>query len=126
MPEREKIDAAVAFLKTRQVSDSTAVPPLWRLCWRAGFLVPPPHFLGFLTLALFTGLPFGIVLNLLVAGFLLITGKPLAWPFATVGISGALMFGLFLAGYYRWSAVRLGLPSWSEFRPDFDGSEESW
>ena len=126
MNERDKIGAAVAHLKALRVTDGTAAPPLWRLSWRAGILVPPPHFVGFLPLALLTGLPFGIVMNLLVAAFLLVTGKPLAWPVAAIGVSGAIVLGLTLAGYYRWSAARLGLPSWSEFRPDFDSADDSW
>lgn len=126
MTEREKIDTALVYLKEQRIAHGTAAPLLWRLCWRAGVLIPPPHFLGFLSILVLAGLPFGIGLNVLVTGFLLVVGKPLAWPLAATGITGALLFGSMLGCYYRWSARRLGLPAWSEFRQDFDAPEDYW
>ncbi|AWM41314.1 hypothetical protein GobsT_00600 [Gemmata obscuriglobus] len=126
MTEREKIDTAVEYLKGQRIAAHTAAPLLWRLCWRAGFLIPPPHFLTFLPVALLTGVPLGIGLNVAVIVLRLLVGKPLAWPLAMVGVSGAILFGSLSAVYYRWSASRLGLPKWSAFHPDFDAPEESW
>ena len=51
MTPREKIDAAVAYLKTRKIAASTAAPPLYRLFWSMGLYLPPPHFQSFLATA---------------------------------------------------------------------------
>ncbi|MDY3555712.1 DUF6404 family protein [Gemmata sp. JC717] len=126
MTEREKIDTAVEYLQGQRIAAHTAAPLLWRLSWRAGFLIAPPHFLAFLPVAFLTGLPLGIGLNAAVIVFRLLVGKPLAWPLPLVGVSGAILFGSLSAAYYRWSASRLGLPEWSAFHADFDAPEESW
>lgn len=126
MDAREKIDLAIAYLKDRRVNENTASPPLWRLCWRAGLLIPPPHFLGFVPLLLLTGVPFGIGMNLFGLAFLLALGAPVNWGFLLMGIFSALFFGGAMAAYYRWSARRLGLPKWSAFRPGFDEPDDSW
>lgn len=126
MDAREKIDAALAHLKEQKVARNTAAPPFWRLCWRAGLLIPPPHFLGFLTILLLFGVPFGLAMNLFGLAFLLTIGAPINWGFGMMGLSSALFFGGAMAVYYRWSARRLGLPKWSEFRPGFNEPDDSW
>jgi hypothetical protein len=127
---RERIDAALDHLKALGVRKGSAAPPLWRLCWWLGWFVPPPHFLGFLPLALFAGGPFGLLLSALLTGSLL-AYEPgtveMAAPYtALFGFSAGAPFGLALAVYYRWSAWRLGVPRWSDFDPGFDTDDDTW
>lgn len=124
---REKIDAAVAYLKARKVGGSTAAPPLWRLFWALGIHVPPPHFLGFFAAFLVTGVPFTLLMTPLL--FVIQPGVGLEYA-AFMGAATGLIFGLLMAAYYRVAARRLGLPPWSEFRPGADpepgSTDESW
>lgn len=126
MDAREKIEAALAHLKERGVKPMTAAPPVWRLFWRLGVDVPPPHFLGFGPLFVLTGLPYGLAMYLFGVLFLTAIGAPINPGFALMGVFSALFFGALMAGYYRWSASRLGLPSWSRFGPDADAADDSW
>jgi hypothetical protein len=126
---REKIDAALVYLKARNVGASTAAPPLWRFCWRLGFHVPPPHFLGFLSTTLLAGTFFGSMMTVGLSIPLLVSAVPknenTVLVFVGAISSGALFFGAALAAYYRWSARRLDLPRWSNFPPDED-IDETW
>ena len=125
MTGREKIDAAVEYLKARKVGGSTAAPPLWRLFWALGLHVPPPHFLNFGSITLVAGLPFGLaisVFSFLVTSFA--AGEPLAGSYLLLGCGGGLFFGLGLAAYYRWSAGQMGLPSWRDFGK-YEGEEDA-
>jgi hypothetical protein len=127
---REKIDAAIAFLKSRGVPKRTAAPPAWRFLWSLGVHVPPPHFLGFFPIALLAGTLFGTGLALGLAVPLLVTVVPvnpesLAFFLGANALGGAL-FGTILGVYFRWSAARLGLPTWAEFQPELDEDEDDW
>ncbi|MBY0457315.1 MAG: hypothetical protein K2V38_08265 [Gemmataceae bacterium] len=116
MTAREKIDTAVADLQGRGVRPTTAAPPFWQLLWRAGAHVPPPHFLGFIPLTFLFGLPFALILS---AGLVLPVAFGAGLHAGTVAfpLVGSGAFGLTMAGYYRWSAWRMGLPSWRKFDP---------
>jgi hypothetical protein len=122
--EREKIDAAVAELRSRKVGGSTAAPALYRLLWALGLRVPPPLFQGFPGLVLVHGTFFGLLLALPIG---LVTGvrNPLEWVAAWV--AGGLAFGVLMAAYFRGFARRLGLPRWAEYHPGGDlDEEEHW
>jgi hypothetical protein len=126
---REKIDTALAYLKTRNVGASTAAPPIWRFCWRLGIYIPPPHFLGFVPIVLLTGTFFGLMMAVGLSIPLLLSAVPRSENTffvvaVTVGL-GALGFGVAMAVWYRWSARQLGLPRWSAFPPDED-CDDTW
>jgi hypothetical protein len=119
MTHREKVDAALAYLKTRKISGSSAAPPFFRLCWALGIKIPPPHFLSFPATVLVLGVPFGLLMATALAVVALIGSLQVA-PWLLLGLPGlALMsggaFGLLMAAYYRWTARNLNLPSWSDF-----------
>ena len=42
-----KLSSALAMLATTGLSRSSYEPPLYRLLWRVGLLLPPPHFASF-------------------------------------------------------------------------------
>ena len=103
-------------LKDVKESSTTKAPPLLRLAWRMGILIPPPILAGFWFNFLFLGIFFGVSLGLLMALFylvfvpeqarLVLTTLPIAALFAGV------MFGLFMAITSRVQASRYDLPSW--------------
>jgi hypothetical protein len=116
MAPRQKIDAAVRYLRARKVSAGTAAPPLYRLLWALGVPVPPPHFQSFPALALAMGVPFGLLLGVVLtfAG----PGNPALPIGAGMGLVAGALFGLSMAGYYRRSAARMNLPRWADFDPE--------
>jgi hypothetical protein len=114
MTHREKVDHLIADLSARGVSPFTTAPPTWRMAWGLGLPLPPPHFMGFIPLALLTGAMFGLVWGLVM------------WlgPWRSQSLEDALtasgvvgfFFGLIVAAYYRRSASRLNLPrSWARY-----------
>lgn len=105
----EKIEVAVRYLRKRGVRPSTAAPPLFRLLWRIGAPIPPPHFCRAPLLFGFMATWFGSVMGVL---FCFTESGPNAFRDAL--LAGAA-FGVAMTAYYRGSARRLGLPPWAEF-----------
>lgn len=122
MTHREKVDYFIADMKKRGVGEYTAAPPLYRLLWFMGMKIPPPHFQGFVALALGTGIPFGLFMGVAMSlwAYLMYRGKGLSLEFALltglpIFLLGGALFGLTMAAYFRWSARRLNLPSWDQY-----------
>lgn len=57
--------AALELLATTSMRRSSYEPPLWRLLWRLNLNVPPPHFMRFGSVALFSGIYFAIAIGLI-------------------------------------------------------------
>ena len=90
-------------------------PPVFRLLWRLGYELPPPHFLNFGTLIAVMGLPFGVLWSglmwlLLFRGKISVMGMLLA-----AVIMAGVGFGLCMAAYYRTTARKLKLPTWEDY-----------
>jgi len=113
MTHQEKVAYFIADLRKRGINQYTAAPPLWRFAWRLGIDLPPPHFIGFSSLALMTGVPFGLLWGL--AMWLLLWSHSSVWLSASAGAAVGVAFGLSMAGYFRYSARKLKLPSWEEY-----------
>jgi hypothetical protein len=113
MTHREKVDLFVADLARRGVSEYISAPPAWRLAWRLGLKVPPPHFIGLFPMALTSGLVFGALWG--VAMHFLVWGR-MGWVFSAffAAVAG-ILFGVCFASYYRLSAKKLNLPSWEQY-----------
>jgi hypothetical protein len=123
MTFREKVDYLIADLRGKGVSAYTTAPPLFRLFWALGINIPPPFFLGFLTLTLSIGSFFVIVWGILMWLQWWVWQNPVAMAVA-VSVAAGLAFGMGVAAYYRWKAARLGLPRlWEEYGPE-DVEEE--
>jgi hypothetical protein len=67
MTHAEKVDGFLQEMRGHGVNPGTAAPPAWRALWRLGLRVPPPHFMGFVPLALVTGVFFGVLWGLAMA-----------------------------------------------------------
>ena len=118
MTHTDKVALFRDEMETKGVSAWTSAPPVYRLCWRFGVRVRPPHFQGFLLQTILFGVYFGVVWG--VAMWFILwrwVMSPSSLPWLPVGsaFGAGLFFGLSMATYFRWQARRLGLPSWDRY-----------
>lgn len=104
---------ALELLQSTGMSRSNYEPPLLRALWKIGINVPPPHFVPFWKVTLFTTLWFGGVWG----GFMWLTvwlrqGMAIS---AALGIAGAtgICFGMFMSFYFAYGRRKHRLPAWS-------------
>lgn len=110
-----RLQQALALLDTKGLRKSTYAPPLFRLLWRLGVKVPPPHMAGFafnsLVMGGFFGVFWGLAMWLLLWGH---QGMPLVIVAVAALLAGAL-FGLAMAWYLRYWARKRAIPRWRDF-----------
>lgn len=115
MTHEEKIEYMVNDLSQRGIGRYTIAPPLYRLLWRFGIKVAPPHFAGFWSLTVlmgtFFGLAWGVFMWLLVWRA---QDMPAAITIGAAAVAG-LCFGLAMACYHRWRRQKLALPPWQDY-----------
>ena len=109
----EKIECFKADFAQRGINEYVAAPPTWRLAWKLGFDVPPPHFMEFSQLVLFAGGLFGLLWGIaeVLFGW---SSQGAAFIGFTAVIAGVL-FGVCLGAYYRHTAGKLDLPPWHQY-----------
>ncbi|WP_181302935.1 DUF6404 family protein [Rhodanobacter sp. PCA2] len=122
----DKLDKARRLLDAKGISPSDSAPPLFRLLWRFGAEVPPPHFRSFAGNALLMGGFFGVTWSiamqaLRLAGWLpqrhvLSTSQNIGL-FAVMLLASGSLFGLAMAWHYHRGARRNAIPAWSDFHP---------
>jgi hypothetical protein len=116
MTHKQKVEHLIADLRKHGVGPYTVAPPVFRLLWALGIRVPPPLFLGFLTLTVVMGLPFGLLWG---AAMWLLMWRDMAPGVTIIAAAAAgLLFGLGMAAYCRWQASHLQLPSWKDYGSD--------
>ncbi|HET6782816.1 MAG TPA: DUF6404 family protein [Pseudoxanthomonas sp.] len=115
MEFNERLQQAFALLESKGIGKSTYSPPLFRLLWKLGVKVPPPHMAGFgfnaLVMGGFFGLFWGLFMWLLLWGR---QGMPI-WIGAAAALAAGVLFGVTMACYLRWSAKKRAIPTWQEF-----------
>lgn len=111
----EKVRSLQIHLAAYRIKAGASAPLLWRLMWKLGLKVPPPHFLRFLPLALICGsffaLSWGLTMYLILwraqqLPLHMVLGAPLL---------AGLMFGITMAFVFRRQARRLKLPAWDTY-----------
>lgn len=114
MTHARKIEACKRLMAEKGISTATAAPPLWVLLWSWGVQIPPPLYMGFLPLALFSGTFFGIVFGAFAwaMGNRGVRSMPLDEAGVIALVSGAL-FGLSVAWLTGRLARKHGLGAWS-------------
>ncbi len=113
----QRLRQALALLDAKGMRQSTCAPPLFRLLWKLGAKVPPPHMAGFAFNSLLMGGFFGVFWSLLM--WLMLWGRqgmPLVIVAAAALLAGAL-FGLTMAWYLRYHARKHAIPRWQDFNP---------
>jgi hypothetical protein len=111
-----KLSSALAILAATGMSRSSYEPPLYRLLWRVGLFLPPPHFasfgFNFVFMAASFGTLWGAIMWVLVWSWLGGSGVAAAIAAAAAGV----LFGLTMAAYYRYGARKHKLPLWSRLK----------
>ena len=121
MSFEEKLAAAFTLLESTGIRRGNYAPPLYRSLWRFGVKLPPPHFNNFGTNFVVMGTFFSIGLGLFM--WLLTWMTPPMPPDVTSGVCGVfgtallagVLFGLGMAGYYRYGARKHQIPLWRDF-----------
>jgi hypothetical protein len=116
MTHSRKIEASKQLMAAKGISKSTAAPPLWELLWSFGINLPPPLYMGFIPLFLFTGSFFGTLFG---AGVWIMrnTGTRAMSLHEAGGVAlvTGIGFGLAIAWLTRRLARKHGLGAWSAF-----------
>jgi hypothetical protein len=113
-----KLSSALAMLAATGISRSSYEPPLYRLLWRVGLFLPPPHFASFGFNFVFTASWFGAIWG---AIMWLLFWSPLGGSgvvAAITAIAAGFLFGLTMASYYRYIARKHKLPAWSQLNAE--------
>jgi membrane associated rhomboid family serine protease len=109
---RCQLDRSLALLSSRGVSRRHAAPLLFRLLWRLGLRIRPPHFLGFTGVAVLYGTWFtsawGVFMWMLVWSEL---GKSIVDVALRAAAAGAC-FGLMIAWLYARERREFAVPDW--------------
>jgi hypothetical protein len=109
-----RIDSALATLAAAGIRPGNYAPPLHRLLWRAGVVLPPPHLasfgLNFIFSATWFGLGWGALMWLMVWSREPVSGLTAIGAALFAGV----LFGLSMAAYYRHGARKHHLPPWSQ------------
>jgi hypothetical protein len=107
---RQRMLAITEELRAQNVGPYTSAPPAYRLAWLLGLHVRPPLYQTFASLALETGVSFGVLFGLTM-WFLVDRGEGSTIIGALIGSAIAgIGFGLIMAGFYRRKSARLRLP----------------
>jgi hypothetical protein len=109
-----KRSAALELLAETGMWPISYAPPLFRLLWRLGIDVPPPHFAGFWANFVLSGSLFGVAMGLYQWFF----NTPRSLTLALVAtVFCGVFFGLSMAVRYRNGARKYNIPSWQAFQP---------
>jgi len=109
-----KIEEYKRLMAEKGIGPATAFPPLWLLLWSLGVPLPPPLYMGFLSLALFGGTFFGVLFGAF-AWYMGNKGiRTMSFHEAcVVALATGAFFGFTVAWLTRRLARKLGLGSWS-------------
>ena len=116
MTHLSKLESYKQYMTAKGISEATAFPPAWVMLWSMGVKIPPPPFLGFVSLALIAGGLFGPLFGLGAwllgnRGFREMPASKALW----VALFTDAVFGLIMAAYYRHLARKHHLSSWDGF-----------
>ena len=116
-----KLTTALTILAATGMRRDTYAPPLFRLLWRFGLLIPPPHFMSFGANFLIVAVGFGLALGagMWLQGWLGLFGPQMrrldAYRLVSLAIAGSLP-GLCMATVVQYQKWRHKLPRWSELK----------
>ena len=116
MSFEQKLTAALGLLASTGIWRSNYAPPLYRLLWKLGAKTPPPHFLSFTANVVLAGVGFGVFWGL--AMWLTVWSHHGLSRLAAAALFAGLLFGLWMAAYYRYGARKYNIPLWRDFHPD--------
>jgi hypothetical protein len=108
--------AALRLLAQTSMRQRDYAPPLFRLLWRLGVRIPPPHFMGFVPSAVL----FGVTFALICAPLIWLLTLVLPWPemglpslLFRAALAG-LIFGLWIAARFARTRRKFQFPKWND------------
>jgi len=107
-----RLARAMAQLEASRINRLNYAPPLFRLARVLGLRPRPPHYMSFTRAALLLGPAFGLLWGLLMW---VVQWRAAEIPTVVVAVASLLagvLFGLAMAGYYRWAGSQAGLSTW--------------
>ncbi|GAB5447824.1 DUF6404 family protein [Gymnodinialimonas sp.] len=110
----DRLARAMAELDASSISSLNYAPPLFRIARRLGLRPRPPHYMSFRRAVLLLGPAFG---GLWGAMMWLLQWQDAEVPTAvvlTASLLAGALFGLAMAGYYRWAGSQAGLSKWED------------
>lgn len=109
----EKRQRALALLAAKGISSAAFNPPLIQLLGRLGLQIRPPHFLPFVAGVALFGVYFAVIWGLFM--WLFVWSGETMTPVmgALSALAAGLLFGVGMAGWYRFSCWRHRLPRWA-------------
>ena len=110
-----RLTKALAWLERSRIRRSTYAPPMFRMLWKAGIRLPPPHMNGFVVNEVVMGGFFatfwGLIMWLALWSW---QGRPFVAVVA-VSLGAGALFGLIMAAYLAAQARHYQVPRWSTF-----------
>ena len=114
MTHDEKVAYLLKDLGQKGIGQYTIAPRIYRLLWRLGVEVKPPHFANFWSIVVIAGVPFGVVWGIFMRFFVWQQSTPVSPAVGTAALA-ALVFGLVMAVYFRRRTLKLALPRWEDY-----------
>lgn len=110
----DRLGRAMAQLEASSIISLNYAPPMFRLARKLGLRPRPPHYMSFTRAVLLLGPAFGVMWGVLM-WFVSwrASDLPVAVALLASLLAGAL-FGLAMAGYYRWAGSQAGLSKWED------------
>lgn len=109
-----RIARAMEELEASSIKSMNYAPPAFRLARKLGLRPRPPHYMSFTRATLLLGPAFGVLWGCVM--WLLSWRSddlPVIVALLASLLAGAL-FGLAMAGYYRWAGGEAGLSKWED------------
>lgn len=110
----DRLGRAMAQLEASSISRLNYAPPMFRIARRIGLKPRPPHYISFTRAVLLLGPTFGLMWGALMW---LLQWQSAEVPTAVMLFASLLaggLFGLAMAGYYRWAGAQAGLSKWED------------
>jgi membrane associated rhomboid family serine protease len=112
MQFRLRLDLSLALLSTRGFARGHAAPLLFRLLWRLGLRVRPPHFLGFASVACVYGTWFMSVWGVFMWTLVWSQQGKAVVDVALRAAAAGTCFGVIMAWLYARERREFAVPAW--------------
>lgn len=112
MTTQTKRALSLTLLAQRGIARGSYAPLLFRLLWKFGVDIPPPHFIGFAKLAVIWGAWFALAWGAFMWFAVWSRQGTLPPQAAAIAIGAGAFFGLCLSAIYARDRKKHALPRW--------------
>ncbi|WP_437357683.1 DUF6404 family protein [Inquilinus limosus] len=110
----EKLTNAESLIAAKKIPQHKAIPSIYRLLWRIGVKVPPPHFATLWQNICLEGVPFGVIWGFFIWLILWRNDERYAWAIVLAPAVAGFLFGTIMASRYRSEARTHAFPRWKD------------